>query len=696
MFQAFAQQRDRAFPAAVALLIGGAGGYFALPVEPALFWIALPVLAGLIAWLGRHQGTVRFLACALLAIGIGFSAAFIETHYHPPLMLDAALPPTGVTGIVYHSEPLPDGATRLTLQAPLVKGWPEDKPFSFVRIKINKPYAEAPLAGQRVSLWGPLWPAGDQAYPGGYDFRRNAFFNDLSATGLNYGEIRAADPLDPDFSLTVLIEKARRYLTLLVLGRDHDDAGAMTAALLTGGQGILARPIMDAMRASGLSHLLSISGLHVSMIGLLIFVPLRFLLALWPWVALRYPIQKIAAAGAILSTATYAAFIGPEAPVVRSALMSGAVMFAVLTDRRSQSMRLVALAAAIIVVFSPSSVLSPSFQMSFAAVLAMVAAFEKSLDTAMKDGVTLSLPRPIQQGLKALRDILLTSMVATAATAPFTLYHFQTVNLYGLAANILAIPLTTFWIMPNLLLTYIAAPLGGAGLFLDAAHWGCEQIIWIAQTVASWPYASLNVPPVPLWAFILAVIALFWITLCRWKLRWLGILPVLAAGFYPLNVPMPDILVASDGKNWIVRMEDDAYATYGHKKENFALRSWSRILDKRPLQLYTKDTPPDPAGPLRCEGAVCFYQKEPLSLAFLAKRAKPQEIEAACQRAHTVIAPFALTDCAAAEKIDAPKLAAEGAQAFFVENGNIRIQSARQAGQSRPWSPQGSIADDQE
>lgn len=671
-------------------MAGGSALYFSLPAEPSLFLLLFIPTAALFLYALRHHPYGRPLASVFLVLTLGFGTAQIEARFYGPAMLNQPLPPTGLTGLVYHAEPLPDGGSRLTLLQPVVKGWPEEKAPGFIRVKTALPYEQAPQAGMRVSLWGPLWPAGESTMPEAFDFRRHAYFKGLSANGVNYGELRAQESLSVpsvfDGGLFIPFEKARRFLSLTATQRVAGEAGAMTAALLTGGQSALSAPVMEMMRDSGLSHLLSISGLHVGMIALLVFLPVRFVLSLWPRFALRFSTKKTAACAAMIATMLYTALIGPEAPILRSALMSGGVMLAVLTDRRSQSLRLVALAAMVILLFKPSSLLGPSFQLSFAAVMAMVAAYEKKLDQRLAQGFSFDLPRPVLWASRTLRDMVLTSLLATAATAPFTLYHFQTLNSYGVIANMIAIPLTTLWVMPNLLLTYLTAPFGLAGVFLDAAGWGCEGVIAIAGKVASWPYAEILAPAMPVWAFGFFVAGLLWLCLQSGRGRWLGLLPVCLACVYPLTVEVPSVFISGDGKSWAVQLDDGRLATYGKRNENFILRSWQRHAHSPALVLFNKNNPPEDGLPLSCAGGVCFYEKNGVRVAFLARKAKEEDIRRACTQAVIVMAPLPLSDCPAREVIDAKRLEAGGAHSIVFERGEPKIKAARKARGLRPWS----------
>ncbi len=687
LFRPFLDQRDRWFLGLPVLMAGGVFLYFALPFEPSAFWLFFAPLSAGCLFLFRQKPALFVFGGALLAFCLGLNAAQLETKFLAAPMLEEKINRALVTGLLVRAEALPEGS-RLTIQDPFIREKPDFRP-RFVRIKTETPLDELPDAGATVRLWGPLFPPGERVAPSGYDFRRAAFFKQIGATGFSYGEplLDQAKESPPFFwdGFFLAFEKARRFFALKVLKRLSEDNAPLTITLLTGGQTGIAEDDMRAMRLSGLSHLLSISGVHVSMIALLLYAPVRALLALFPWMALRWPIKKIAAVFSIFGTILYTILVGADAPTVRSALMAGLVLFAVILDRKALSLRVVALAAMLITLAAPSVVIGPSFQLSFAAVLAMIAAYEKRLDKSGSEETASVLPLAFV--FRHGKDIVLTSLIATAATTPFALFHFQSFSFYGVVANMVGIPLTTLWIMPCLLLTYIGAPFGLEGLFLDGAGWGASLLLQWAHLVAAWPFSQIALPLMPLWAFGLFVCGGLWLCLWRGRFRLLGLLPLLGACFYPFFVTPPDILVAPDGKKWAASLPDGRLALYGERAEGFVATQWLQHTN-RPEPVSLRKGTRGATEALRCDKESCLWEKGAFSVIFLLEKAAPETIATACASGATAIeAPFLLPEsCAAPVLIDAAALQKRGAHALtFAQNG-VRLAAARTAWGARPWS----------
>lgn len=688
----FLAEQNRWFLWFPVTILAGIAGYFALPFEPQPSWFALSPLSFILFFAFRRLHALRPLVIGLLGLSLGFNAAQLETRNVTWPQLEAKMEATSITGLLFRTEAMPEGS-RLTLKKPSIKGLEKEDRPRFVRVKVRTPFAELPEPGARVNVWGPLWPPSDPVAPGAYDFRRHAFFNQLGATGFSYGELREYEArFKPPFfwdGFFLLFEKARHTLSKTVFNTLDGAKAAMTSALLAGSQTAIDEETMEAMRISGLSHLLSISGVHVSMMALLIYVPLRFLLALFPWVALRYPIKKWAAGTAILFTALYTLLVGADAPTVRSALMTSIVLFAIMIDRKAMSMRLVALAATAIILISPHSAMGPSFQMSFAAVLAMIAAYEKRIDQTLKEGIDLSLPHWMHYLWRSIRDIAMTSILATAATTPFTLFHFQTFSFYGVIANMLAVPLTTLWVMPCLLLTYIAAPFGATSWFLHGAGWGVDGIIFIAQTVAAWPYAQLSGPPMSALSLGLIVSGGLW--LCLWQRRWryAGLLLILIGSYQATQTVTPFAFIAADDPVWAVQFDDGRMAVFGKREENFTIKQWrQRIGNPETLFFSKKKLPSLESEQLSCDADYCAFDKGGERIIFLHETAPAATIQKACANAAlTVISSQPLEVCQAKNVIDAKALEDRGSHALaFDRDGRLAVQSARTQRGTRPWS----------
>ncbi|MDX2028662.1 MAG: ComEC/Rec2 family competence protein [Alphaproteobacteria bacterium] len=683
--QPFAQEHERWLLWVPAGLGAGIVIYFNLPFEPPLWALAATPLLALAAWLGRaHIGLLMPLTAAL-TLALGFNAAQIETLYSAAPMMDRQIGPVPVTGRLMVTEMMPDGV-RLTLKDPEIGRLPPERTPYQIRIRMkDKNLTDMPEPGSRINIWAQVGPFSEPVAPHAYDFRRQSFFLRLGGMGWSRSAIDVVDPTPPSSlidTINLAFERARRALTLHVYDKLSGDKAAMTAALLNGEQNSISKDVMQNMRVSGLAHLLSISGIHVSMMGLLVYFPLRAILALIPWVALRFPIKKWAAGAAIISTALYMLLVGPQAPTLRSTLMTGIVMFAIIADRRALSMRLVALAASLVMLMQPDGVMGPSFEMSFAAVLCMVAAFEKTADRALAQAHNFSLLSWLHFLWKHAGGIILTSLVATAATTPFSIYHFQTFSFYGVVANMVAIPLTSFWVMPCILMAYITAPFGADGIFITGAGWGVEWLIRIANHIAAWPLALLHLPAMPAIALLAIVGGGLW--LCLWRQRWrfLGLLPILVGAFYPLYTTQPDFFVTADGKQWAARLDDGRLAVANLDREAFVVEQWQKRLGN-PETVDSLALPPEDKQ-LRCDDQGCVYHRGNDVLAMPSLEAAALED---CERASIIVAPFLIRDCAAQVVIDDPALWHHGAHTISFDSGTPHIEYVRERRGQRPWSP---------
>ncbi|HUY68750.1 MAG TPA: ComEC/Rec2 family competence protein, partial [Alphaproteobacteria bacterium] len=594
----FARERDRWILWAPVPLGAGIVAYFRLPFEPPLWaLIAAPILA-LAAWRARYSLILLIPAFVLFLFALGFNAGQIETRLAEAPMLNRHIGPTSVEGRIVFTEVMPNGV-RLTLKNPVIRRLPPGETPLKVRVKLErKTLADVPPAGALVDLWAELMPMEGPVMPGGYDFRRQAFFRQLGGVGWSYSPIEIVDPNPPVTSwrdaIGLVFERARLTLSRHVYKYLSGDVAAMTAARLNGEQTGISEPVIEAMRAAGLAHLLSTSGFHVTIMGLLIYFPLRAILALIPWIALRYPIKKWAAAGAILSTLGYTLLVGSQAATLRSMFMTSMAMIAIVADRPALMMRLAILSAVIMMGVAPEAMLGPSFQMSFAAVLCLIAAHEKP-GGLLAPPAHLKPPPSAHGWLVTVWTytvaIVRTSLIATIATTPFAIYHFQTFCFYGFAANTLAIPLTSFWVMPCILLAYITAPFGWDGLFLKGAGAGLGLVIRIALTVSNWPFALLHMPAMPAAALAAMTLGGLWICLWRRRWRWLGLAPILLGALYPFYTVQPDFLVAPDGGTWAARLEDGRFAVPNLRHEKFVIEQWQERLGD-PQIVAAADLPP--------------------------------------------------------------------------------------------------------
>jgi competence protein ComEC len=419
------------------------------------------------------------------------------------------------------------------------------------RVRINLDSAKAgealqPGARLRVRAW--LMPPAPAAVPGGYDFARAAWFQGIGATGRALDVAVVAPP--EARSLAARLAGWRQGLADHIRGRLSGGEGGIAAALATGDQGGISEADAEAMRRSGLAHLLSVSGLHLSaVVGAVMLLTLK-LLALSPTLALRFRLILVAAAAGALAGIAYTLLTGAEVPTVRACIAALLILAGIALGREALTLRLLAFGALVVLVLWPETLPGPSFQLSFAAIMAIVALHE----------------HPRVQALLARRDepwwaklgrillaLVLTGLAVEITLTPIALFHFHRAGLYGALANIVAIPLTTFVIMPLEALALLFDLAGLGAPFWWLAGKALSFLLGLAHTAAAAPGAVAMLPTMPAPAFALIAFGGLWICLWRTGIRRWGALPVLAGALWTLSTPAPDILVTGDGRHLAVR-----------------------------------------------------------------------------------------------------------------------------------------------
>ena len=540
-------ERDQLFLSTPVALGLGVAAWFALlsPTEWLAFLAACAGIAllALVAAQGTRLRRVLISAAALAAMGCTLSWWRAERVTAPVI----ARPMVALfSGRVERVDLLPARATmRLTL-SDLGTGQPD-------RVRVSVPLEPAPPTvheGDRVNVRARIVPPQSAAVPGGYDFARIAWFQRLGGVGKALGPIavtpaeRSGPPL-------------RERLSAHIRAQIDGSAGGIASAFASGDRGGIAEEDEEAMRASGLTHLLSVSGLHISaVVGAAFFLTLR-LLALWPRLALRWPLVAIAAGAGAVAGIGYTLLTGAEVPTIRSCVAAVLVCFGIVLGRDAFTLRLVAAGALIVLLAWPESLVGPSFQLSFAAIATIVALHETPRVKAC------FAKRDEAWWAKFGREIcalLLTGLAVEIALAPIALFHFHKQGLFGALANIVAIPLTTFVTMPLEALALLFDTVGLGAPFWWATGKSLELLLWIAREVAAWPGARAALADMPVGAFALMIGGGIWLTLWSTRARLLGLLPIAVGAVLAAAAPPPDLIVTGDGKHLAVRQVDGSYA----------------------------------------------------------------------------------------------------------------------------------------
>jgi len=673
----------------VPVLLGvGILAYFALPREPSLVaLVAVALGAAAIAYRSRARiGAFRlWSAVALVLAGAALMTAR-TAMVATPVLAEAE---TGdLVGVVESIEVQGPNQHRLVVAVETFEGVALAETPRKARITVRGDLAEIAI-GSRIEGLVALFPPPGPVMPGAYDFGRELFFRGIGASGFSYGppDVVGGEQRSLGDRFAAVIADIRSGVGERIEAAIPGEAGAIARALVTGDRSGISDETAEALRRSGLGHILAISGLHMALVVGAVFGGLRALLALSPTLALHRPIKKWAALGALAAAAFYLVLSGASVATQRSFIMLAVMLLAVLLDRRAFSVRNVAVAATIVLLLTPEALLTASFQMSFAATLALIAGFEVVAERRRRQ---LAIGPPpdrtiIRRALYWAAGLALTSILAGLATAPFAAFHFHRTAPLSLVANLAAMPLFSLLVMPMALLGVLLMPFGLEVFPLSAMEWGLDRVVAVAEAVDGWTGSSGLVAAMPSWSLLAIAFGLVW--LCVWRQRWrlLGV-PVTDAGIaIAAFAERPTVLVDETGEVVAVRGPEGRYAILGANAD-FEIDAWLRA-DADPRA--TND-PSLPDGVL-CDALGCTAPFGDTAWR-VAMPTSPQALAEDCRLAALVVTTLpAPADCVA-PAIDGAALAAGGAHALYldgeVENGRpaFRIVTARPE-LRRPWMP---------
>ncbi|OWV75405.1 hypothetical protein ATY76_24355 [Rhizobium sp. R339] len=548
--------------------------------------LCLLALAVAILVIGSSRVVLRAMLLALAFVVCGMLSAQLETWRASTVILDSAVTTT-VTGRVERREGDDRGRWRYILavtatEAPTLKRPPER--VTAIARSTGAPFEIGDIITGRARLTPPSGPA----LPELNDFSFGAYFDGIGANGFFYGAPEKVDLQAGPQAAASVPEALLEWLYRLRSGIGDrirsvlpGDTGAFAAALVTDERRAISNETTEALRQSGLAHIIAISGLNMALSAGIFFVGFRMLLSLFPVVAQAYPTKKIAAAGALLAVTAYFLISGFAVSAERAFIMMAVMLIAVFFDRPSISLRNVALSALVIIAISPSEVLGPSFQMSFAATLALVSGYQMWKDRRVRENAFLKLPiiRPIVPVAGFFIGVFLTSLIGGFSTALFSIEHFHRLTAYGLPANLATMPIISFIVMPAGLLAMLLMPFG-----LDAVPWkvvgfGLDLVIAVAKTVSGWG-GDIGVGRLPGWYFAVAVAGFLLVTLLRTRLRHIGAAVIAGSTLVLLLLPAPrapDLVISEDGA-LVAVVEATAMASNRPKPSDFIFDQWQRAL----------------------------------------------------------------------------------------------------------------------
>lgn len=661
LWRVLLRQQGHLFPWAPVVLACGIGLYFALPVEPAPWTLVAAGVGALAAGgfavrLGPALAPLLWLP-ALVAAGLALAggrahlvaAPVLDFRYYGP-----------IEGRVVAIDRSASDAIRLTLDRVVLERTDPARLPGRVRVSLHGEAAErVPPAGATAILTAWLSPPQGPVEPGGFDFRRHAWFQGLGAVGYARTPVLL---LAPPEGAELVVTRARMGLSARVQAALPGEAGAFAAAVLSGDRSGMSLATIEDLRDSNLAHLLAISGLHMGLLAGFVFAVLRLGLVLLPRVGPRLPAKKIAAGGALIAAAGYLVLSGGNVATERAFVMAAVALVAVMLDRRAFSLRAVALAALIILAWQPEALLGPGFQMSFAATTALVAVF-----AALRDADLPALPR----WTRPVTAVVVSSAVAGLTTAPVAAAHFNQFAHYGLIANLASVPLMGTVVIPAGVLAAVVMPLGLEAWPLWVMGLGLDWMLGVADWAAGLEGAVRPIPAPPGVVLTLMAVGALFVMLWQGRARCAGAAPVALSLVLWAGGERPPILIAEGGA-LVGVMTEEGRALSKTRGAGFAAAVWLENDGDAAERAVAAARWPD-AGPVRhlwSKRGVAGFDG-----------CAPGEIVVLTERYEGPSQPCLL--------IDAARMEGAGSLALYPGEAGVRIESATLREGRRLWSPAG-------
>lgn len=626
----------------------------------------------------RHNLLTLSVCIGLAAVFAGFSAGVIRTRsVAAPVLTRTVIAP--VSGFIEAIEDREEGK-RILLRVASLQGMAEAERPLLVRASLRN--GDHLSAGQFIAGTARLLPPPQPAWPGGYDFSRDAYYRGIGAVGSFTGTVRQLEPpTSPGWSLRLAarIDEARNALTQRIAASIGGAAGGVGAALVTGKRGLIGETTNDVLRAAGIYHIVSISGLHMVLAAGTFFWLVRALLALSPGLALHWPVKKIAAVAAMVGATAYCIFSGSDVATERSLVMTLVMFGAVLVDRPALSLRNLSIAALIVLAREPEALLGPSFQMSFGAVAAMMTLVPLMQRRRAEVGSAMLIDKMLSWAGRSAFGLVATTLVASLATAPFAAYHFQSLNPYGLIGNALALPLVSLVVMPAAVLGVLAYPFG-----LDAPIWtimgiAVAKVLDVSAWVGGFSGSTVVVPALGAGALALLSAGLLVLTIPASQLRWFALIPAGAGLAFAAMPHRYDIYVDRNGAGAAIRNRLGELTIVG-KPSDFVVEQWLRADGdgRRSDDASLKQA-------ARCDRLGCVVETETQRAVAIVQEFSAFEDD--CRRAAIIITRLdAPSNCGASVVLDRKALAERGATAIRLTSEAAEIQSVKKGREVLPWT----------
>ena len=614
------KEQERIFLWYPVVFAAGILSYFSLRFEPSIWWsLAVVEILIIAAYLWRQNVSALMVISWAAVFVLGFVNIQARAYHihHVPLLKNELV--SYLKGYVTSSGYTYRGRRYLLMTH--LRDFDDQPLAGAYRITLMQP-AEDIGSGDCVELVASLRPLMMPNMINGYQFNRQQFFQGIKGTG--YSDVSVHRIACSEIGIRAgyflpKIERIRQALVTKIYAVLPPETAGVAAAVIAGERGRISVQQTEAYRDAGLAHFLAISGLHMGMLAGLMFWLVRTIASYFPAIALRYDTKKIAAVVAILMSFIYLVISGWQISTQRAFIMTTLVLCGILVGRRAISMRMVAWAGLILLIFEPQMIISAGFQMSFAAVIMLVAFYEKHVSFSSQSQRYKSIYGLCKTIVLYLVGIVVADFVASMATLPFVIYHFNRISLYTSLANLLAGPIIALWIMPAVLFSLLLWPLGLEKISLWIVGQGIAQVNQITDYVAHLPHASYQVVSMPSWGLMLIVFGGLWLAIWQSKWRHWGWLLVLLGYLSILTVKFPDVLTDAGAKSFAVKNNQGRMVILPNRGNYFTKQMWSEKLAlasltenqrKKLRSIYQGKMTDVNVLPLVCDKKSCVYKNK--------------------------------------------------------------------------------------
>ena len=539
--------------------------YFSFEYEPDIRKILYLFCSSLSLLYLRRFGIIwNFFSILTIFFTFGILTGTIRTYFIHPITLNQHIN-TLLSGRIESIKPKIIG-TQIIISDLKFYDKTNNIP-SKVRVNVRT-NMNAAIIGDYVKLYVSLSPPPKAALPGSYDFSRSAFFANIGAVGYALSNLEVIDRPETNEFFSLLLELRRKIYSKIIdsIGPKH---GNFASAIMLGETSALERNVIQSMRASGISHILAVSGLHLSLVAMICFFIFRIIFNLIPYTAHYTDVKQIAAIFALIGSFFYLLISGMQVAALRAFIMTSIIILAIIFKRFPSPMRSVCFAAFLILLFYPEYALHPSFHLSFVAVISLLAGYELYINKLL-----LSESNNMFYGLKLyIFSNIYSTIIASLATAPFVIYHFYIYSNYSLLANLVAVPLTSFIIMPSAIFTFLLIPFHLEYLPLKLMDFGIEYILGAARYIEFMPHSIWHFGHIS--AISLLIYTFGFLLFCFFKtnLRFAGLVPIFISLVMMMNTKRPDFIIG--GRNYAIAINQDGVLNIEDTAGDFMTDYWT-------------------------------------------------------------------------------------------------------------------------